>query len=593
MQRPQLPSVVVATVAFALTCAGAASGAQTAGGSDPKISRFGEYRGYSAARYEAYARSSVCIPVRDGIELAADILRPMGADGAPVTEPLPVIWTLQRYHRARLRKGRVLTLVETRYPWLAEVIRHGYVAVVVDARGTGASQGLRRAEMGTGDARDGYDVTEWLADRPWSSAAVGMFGRSFRGMTQYLVAGERPPSLRAIFPEMAMFDVYDTAYLGGIPRPLTRVWGDRVAQLDAVAGLPVDEDPAGKKLAAWLPKRQQNLHLGRFARAVPARDGRDAATGLGWRDVSPSRAVGRFRGSGIGVYHLGGWLDGWPADTLAWWAALMGEQQKMVIGPWEHNGRGHLDLAAEHLRWYDFWLKGIDNGVLGEAPIHYAVSSQEGSVAWKAVESWPPARLENQTWRLAAGASGTADSANDGRLVAPQEPAPGGGEGDDALRFDPAATSGKGSRWHRVAGGRFDYGDLSANDAKGLTYTSEPLPADLVVTGRPTAYLAVSASAADADLFVYLEEVDAAGRSHYVTEGALRASSSGHRLDGEPVLLAIPLLPSARRFAAGHRLRLTLTGAAADNAEPLPQPPPTIRIRRAKSWLDLTVEESR
>ncbi len=565
--------------------AAAVASAQPVDESSRKISRFGEYQGYSTARYEAYDRSSIYIPVRDGIELSADVLRPTLADGKVVQDPLPVIWTLQRYHRARPQEGRILTLVETRYPWLAELFRHGYVAVVVDARGTGASQGIRRAEMGVDDARDGYDVTEWLAVQTWSSGEIGMFGRSFRGMTQYIIAGERPPSLRAIFPEMAMFDLYDTAYRGGIPRPLMAIWGDRVAQLDAIAGLPVDEDPERKKLAPWLPQRSKNMNVGKFARALPTRDARDAATGLGWVAVSPSRAVDGLRGSGIGVYHLGGWLDGWPEDTIAWWTALVGEKQKMILGPWEHAGRDHLDLAAEHLRWYDFWLKGIDNGVVDEAPIHYATSGDDGSVRWTAADEWPPNGVDKRRWHLGGGTSGTVDSTNDGRLAATLD----GDDGVDTMDVDLAATSGKRSRWFRVAGGRFGYGDLSSNDARGLTYTSDPLPSDLVVTGRPIAQLAVSADAADADLFVYLEEIDGEGRSIYVTEGALRASTAGVQLDDDSVSLTIPMLSTSRRFIAGHRLRLTITGADHDNAEALPEPSTILRVHRADSWLVLPI----
>lgn len=95
---------------------------------------------------------------------------------------------------------------------------------------------------------------------------------------------------------LAMFDVYDTAYRGGIPRPLMAIWGDRVARLDAIAGLPVDGDPEGKKLAPWLPRRRENLHVGRFARAVPNRDGRDpASTATADRSTSPREPCARRR----------------------------------------------------------------------------------------------------------------------------------------------------------------------------------------------------------------------------------------------------------------------------------------------------------
>src|SRR5205814_1479895 len=148
--------------------------------------------------------ASCYIPVRDGVRLAADVFRPRRG-GAVVEQPLPVLWCQERYHRSERVDGVLLTKLDS-HPWLRDVVRAGYVVAVVDGRGTGASTGVRTSEFSDEEVADTYDVTEWFADQPWCDGAVGMFGDSYRGIIQYLAAAAGPPHLRAIFPQMAMFD---------------------------------------------------------------------------------------------------------------------------------------------------------------------------------------------------------------------------------------------------------------------------------------------------------------------------------------------------------------------------------------------------
>jgi len=165
--------------------------------------------------------------------------------------------------------------------------------------------------------------------------------------------------------------------------------------------------------------------------------------------------------------------------------------------------------------------------------------------------------------------------------------------------FRPVAT-----RWDNAVGGAplMIYPDLTPNDARALTYTTPPLDADVNVTGHPVVTLWVSSSTNDADVIALLEEVDDAGVSHYISEGVLRASHRGLSEapwdnlglpfqrsfaedvqplpDGQPGELVMDLLPTANIFNAGHRIRLTIMGADADNIE-LPSVAPTIHVHRA------------
>src|SRR5918912_4294797 len=147
------------------------------------VSRPGDYAGYSRPVYGEWVRASEYITVRDGTKLAADIFRP-ARHGQPVDDPLPVVWTYDRYHRADLKKGQLYTQLEQE-PWLTTVLKHGYVIGVIDVRGTGASFGVWREPFTEKEAEDGYDITEWFAAQPWCNKRVGMYGRSYLGITQY------------------------------------------------------------------------------------------------------------------------------------------------------------------------------------------------------------------------------------------------------------------------------------------------------------------------------------------------------------------------------------------------------------------------
>src|SRR5207249_233170 len=172
------------------------------------------------------------------------------------------------------------------------------------------------------------------------------------------------------------------------------------------------------------------------------------------------------------------------------------------------------------LRWFDYWLKGVENGIMREPRVHYyTVGAQPGN-EWRATDRWPPPARPTAFY-LVEGISGTVHSCNDGGLWdGKSSPA----AGIDSCAIDYSASSGVSTRWTNDYRRTTGYMDLRDNDAKGLTYTSAPLSADVEITGHPVVDLWVHSSQDDADLFAYLEDVDAQGWSHYVTEGVLRAS---------------------------------------------------------------------
>jgi putative CocE/NonD family hydrolase len=256
--------------------------------------------------------------------------------------------------------------------------------------------------------------------------------------------------------------------------------------------------------------------------------------------------------------------------------------------------------TAEHLRFFDYYLKGIDNGIMDEPPVwYYTMGAPEGE-GWRSSESWPLLNEVRTNFYLSGDTAESVNSVNDGLLTVN---APTDTEGQDDYTVDDTTTMGTTTRWSNMVGGDFNYSDMTANDELTLTYTTNVLAEDVEVTGHPIVHLWVTSTADDGDFFVYMSEVGENGYAHYLTEGSLRASHRAlseapynymglpyHRSfaddlqplpAGEPVELVFDLLPTSNIFDAGHRIRVTIMGADADTfATPQLDPAPTVSIYR-------------
>jgi putative CocE/NonD family hydrolase len=589
---PRKPSLLLA----ALLAAASIAAAQTA----PRVSEFNRYSGYSRPVYDGWVRSSRYVAVRDGTRLAVDIFRPTRG-GKVAEEKLPVVWTHHRYQRAQVEDGKMFTILDS-YEWLPEVVRHGYVVAAVDVRGSGASFGTFVGMFSLKETQDAYDITEWLAAQAWSNGNIGMYGGSYLGITQYMAASQKPPHLKAIFPAVAVMDLYDLLWHGGIFHgPFIEFWSKLVRERDVDRPAPpVDEDKDGSLLKAAIQEHRANRDAAKLYASLPYRDSVDPQTGVRvWRDWTPITYRDQIRESKVAIYHLAGWYDRYVRDQTILFRNL-DNPQKLTIGPWTHT-ESDLGSAAEPLRWWDRWLKGIDNGVMDDAPVHYYVMGAPKEKAWRSAKAWPlPNERRTAYWFGPRRSLGTAAP-----KAAPKD------KGRDEMTVDYSAAVDPDPRWSLER----KFPELSAHDAKGLTYTTPPLAAAVEVTGHPVVHLWVSSSAPDADLFVYLEEVDGKGACRYVTEGMLRASDRatadpgydtaglpyhrGNRADradltpGQPVELVFDLYPTSTLFAAGHRIRVTVTGADKKNAvTPRRNPPPRITLYREAgkpSYVELPV----
>jgi putative CocE/NonD family hydrolase len=561
----------------------------------------------------SWLSQSLYVEVRDGTKLAVEIYFP-AIDGSAVANPLPVVWTYDCYHHSPstvngvdewldrlpwLRDAlgdNLMRLVEEaeknlpssrleQTPWLQTLVEHQYIVAFVDVRGTGNSFGTKQAPLTEEEALDTYDMTEWFAAQPWCTGSVGMFGRSYLGVTQFLAASTSPPHLKAIFPEMALFDLYSFARPGGLFRHDFATNWSRALNASRSAPLTesLDNDAEGALLRQAREQHLANRDLYEMFVALPHRDSQDSPSGMRpYIDCNPARRLEEIRRSGVPIYHLAGWRDPLPRDAFLWFRNL-DNPQRLIIGPWAHTGSVGIDLAEEHLRWYDYWLKDIDTGITEEAPIHFYTIGAPPGTAWKETWHWPPLEASPTRYYLHQGRSGAIKSVNDGLLL-PTPPLTQMAQDDYTVDF--TTSSGRATRWTNAYGGPFGYPDMAENDAKGLTYTTPPLSEMMEVTGHPLLHVWVSCDAGDIALFANLEEVDPDGYSNYVTEGALLASHRlthdapfdnlglpYHRsyaqdeapLTGEPVELVFDLHPISIVFQEGSRIRLTLTCADKDN----------------------------
>lgn len=591
-----------------------------------KVSRFGEYRGYSQERFSEWVRESQYITVRDGTRLAVDVVRPAVNDVA-VEEKLPVIWTHARYHRNPHRRARHFAKqiaaakgeappgeqafppgtmsIADEDPMLQTLLRHGYVVASVDVRGSGASFGRYEGTFSEAETKDAYDIIDWLSKQSWSDGKIGMFGGSYLGITQYMAASTHHPALKAIVPQVALIDLYDVLYPGGIYRQdFMERWGKLTRDLDInVRPMPVDGDRDERLLEQAIGEHRGNWDPVEEFRAAPLRD--HDTQSFGWNRYGPSAVLDRIKSSKVASYHLGGFYDAFARDEFIWLEVFTGPD-RLAMGPWPHSGytravdseRQRINVA-EHHRWFDFWLKGIDNGVVDGPAINYAVTDTPGETwHWRTAGTWPPESARMTAFFFASGPSGSVQSKNDGLLKtdAPQASA----VDEYTVRQD--TSTGENTRWPNTVSFNhtMSYPDMTANDLKSLTYTTPALGDDITVTGSPVATLHIATAAPDADFYALLEEVDASGHSHYVTEGVLRASHREmasppwdnlglpwHRSfasdlkplrRGEVVELRFDMHPVAHLFNRGNRIRITIMGADAGNTETPPSPDAVVKL---------------
>jgi putative CocE/NonD family hydrolase len=507
----------------------------------------------------------VAVPMRDGTRLRANVYRPPQGRW-------PVLLTRLPYGKDLPLGTSVLDPVQT--------ARRGYVVIVQDTRGRLASEGEWRPFVT--EAEDGVDTSAWAAELPYSDGQVGMYGTSYFGFTQWAAAVNGPPALKAMVPFLTWCDPLNglafrggalelgtTAHWGllmGLDGLVRQFRGDPMALGAAIVSLAREIDQLGFSgyaslpLAEFAPLRRQPVLPAFFDRiAQPMEPGPLEALSI----------AGKHDRVDVPTFNVGGWFDIFLDDTIANFNAMrrLGRPTKLLIGPWTHSPRsspvGDLDfgfgsqlsfinLQADfgrlQLRWFDHWLKGIDTGMLAEAPISLFVM---GANVWRDEQQWPIERARDTSFYFRSNAELSTEpppeeEPPDHYSYDPRNPVPTHG---GALLMAPEFPTGPVDQ--RTIESRPDV----------LTYTTLPLERDTEVTGPVRVQLWASSSAPDTDFVARLVDVYPDGRAYNLTDGIIRARfrdglPAALMEPGTPYLFDIDLWSTSNVFKAGHCIRV-------------------------------------
>ena len=479
------------------------------------------------------------IPMRDGKRLSAYVFFPAGEG------KWPAIFE-QRYADISSAGSRKAA---------AKFAEGGFVIALVNYRGTHESEGVYRGYRGLqwGPLRDGYDVCEWLAAQPWCTGKIGTYGGSQAGYAQNYLAVTQPPHLVAQYMTDTGLSLYQEGYrIGGATKPQRFIKGGSVARV-----LKDNED----MLREW----DQHPDYDDY-----------------WKDEDASL---HFDKMNYPCFTIGSWFDFMCQGSVA---SFIGRnqhggpnsrgQQQLIIGPWLHGGypksnkigelvfpeNAMFDVYAHMTKWFNHFLKGVDNGVEKDTPVKYYVmgaTGEEGAPGnvWREAKDFPPA-AKAADWFLQP----------DGKLAAAKPTAE---KASTAYASDPAHPM---SLPH--------VGFPGAKDARGFeeqaevrTWTSEVLTKPLEVTGRIKAEVFVSSTAKDTDFFLRVTDVYPDGRSILLVDYPLRARYR-EGFDHQKLLVPDQIAKlswdigwTSLIFNRGHRIRITIASTGAPYYEPNPQ----------------------
>jgi putative CocE/NonD family hydrolase len=527
----------------------------------------------------------VAVEMRDGTVLRADIYRPDSAEKYPVLlQRTPYDKNVPRISALLLNPVRAASA--------------GYAVMVQDVRGRFASDG----EFYTfrHEPEDGYDTIAWAADQPWSSGKVGMFGLSYVGATQWLAAMTTPPGLATIVPVVTASDYHEGwTYQGGaFELGFNASW--TLSNL-ALATL-VKRQRAGEQFSAGFREEYFGLvdNMCRAFDTLPLQDLpllkeqnlapyyydwlKHPTDDEYWRQWKIEAHHQRIT---VPALNVGGWYDIFLGGTIRNYLGMQRQggsaearqYQHLVIGPWKHgvplssvSGDMAFGLMAEsfaidfegvQLRWYDHWLKGIDNGVRSEAPVRLFVM---GDNVWRNEQEWPLARTQYTRYYLHS--HGRANSLHGDGGLSTTEPGP---EQPDRFLYDPRhpvpTRGGPLCCWPgALPQGAYDQTVVESRQDV-LVYSTPPLPHDVEVTGPIVVTLYAASSAVDTDFTAKLVDVHPGGFVQNLTDGIIRARYRQSTTRAEPIepgkvyAYTIDLWATSNVFKAGHCIRLEISSS--------------------------------
>lgn len=508
------------------------------------------------------------VRMRDGVKLYADVYRPRAAGRYPTL----VVRTPYGVQRDGVHETMI------------KFAQRGYAVVVQDVRGRYESEGSW--EPFRDEARDGYDTVEWAARQPWSNGKVGMQGGSYLGHVQWRAASLAPPSLVAIFPAVASTNIYANWITHGGAFRLSFNYGWGVVRMPDRIMLPQywhteNYSPPELKyetLLRHLPLRDGDLESAGYAvqhyRDWIAHPGYDSY----WKEISDEEQFARIN---VPVHTSGGWFDIFLQGTINGFMGVRRQgatdaarrETKMIIGAWGHGPSqkfGDVDFGPQamrrqferELRWFDHYLKGMNNGIDREPPVEIFYM---GVNRWRHEADWPIPGTKFTPFYISSEGQANGSGGN-GRLDTNR---PSGAKFDQYLYdpLDPVPTVGGNNccGTPTLAGPR----DQRAVEARQdvLVYTSQPLAEPLAIAGPVKMKLHASTDGPDTDWVVKLVDVHPNGFAMNIAEGILRARyrRGTDRMEllkpGETYEFEVDLVGTANVFLPGHRIRVDITSS--------------------------------
>ncbi|MEZ4865947.1 MAG: CocE/NonD family hydrolase [Caldilineaceae bacterium] len=502
--------------------------------------------------HKVHIQRHVRIPMRDGIELDADLFMPDGPG------PFPAVFDYYPYRKDDLSAGNMRI-----QHYLAE---RGFVGIRIDVRGTGSSGGVAVDEYSLQEHLDAVEAIAWMAEQPWCNGKVGMFGSSYGGFNSLQVAMHRPPALKAICPMYFTDNRYtdDCHYKGGAMQMLydMATYGLGMVVQNA---LPPDPDATGEQWAAiWEEHLQSEPWLLTWL-------ANHTYNGY-WKHGSLCEDYGAIE---CAVYLFGGWRDGYTNCNLRTYEQLHCPK-KVIVGPWLHVAPDvgvpgpRINHLHEMVRFYEYWLKGVDNGIMNEPPVTIYVQKYDPPAAdrkktsgfWRHESDESLARATAQTFYLATN-----------NLLEPQATAT---KSVATYTYNP--TVGTTFGMFSAASPHILPVDQRLEDAYSLNWTSAPLTKPIEMLGFGKVTLHVAATTDIATVVVRLIDVAADGTAALVTKGVLNLTHRASHTEPSPLTpdqvyaVTVPLDATSWLFEPGHQIRIGIAGADFPNAWPSPKP---------------------
>jgi uncharacterized protein len=514
---------------------------------------------------------NVMVPMRDGIHLATDIYKPA------TPGKYPVVLTRIPYGSDPgdgLPWGQLQHLGKF-------FVKNGYIYIVQDTRGEFDSEGDWFPFVFEHD--DGQDAIDWIAEQDWCDGNIGMWGGSYFGYTQ-LIAAPGNENLDAIIPWIASGNLHSLVFRGG------------ASSFMSMQGWVVQEENSQARRLGEKPNSKLDLSGGYFNYEIRDAEPVNEAAVLAdpsameggpwkWLDhpgdtehVAALNYTNYYKDVSAPTLIIAGWYDIFLNAQLEDFVRFRNEAQgdarrpRLVIGPWAH-GQVWSDLEDSKLDggrlvaglfkdWYDYWLKGIDNGVMDEAPVQIFVI---GENEWRDEYEWPLARTRYVNYYLHSG--GSANTLNGDGTLSTAAP---GEEPSDQFTYDPEnpvpTTGGSFLNALEFKAGPADQSKLEERDDI-LVYITEPLADDMEITGPVKVTLWAATSAIDTDWTAKLIDIFPDGYRRNLQTGIIRAryrNGLQHPTalePGQPVEYTIDLWAVCNLFKAGHRIGLEISSS--------------------------------